>query len=149
MKLLSLLFICVAIFIQSSQTFEQRWMRIVPCRVEPVSNWEAQIVLVKLNKRRLEEVAFSQSLGEFVRLEFEATSDACHEERDELVVGREYELDDDYESDQYWSIVVLESERRVEDLSVHQDCEYEEIEQCIDLGIIYSLLAILNDYITL
>lgn len=107
-------------------------MRVVPRGVEPIGHWKTQVVLVQLDERRFEEIAFAELFGELVRLELKLATYTRHGERDELIVRREYELHNDDQADQHWPLGV-EAERRVEHLTIHEHGEYQEIQQRVYL----------------
>ena len=66
-------------------------------------------------------------------MELEAAGQLGHEKGNDLVVGRENELENDDEADKDGPLGA-EAKGRVEDGPVHEHCEYEEVEEGVELA---------------
>ena len=120
-------------FVEGVEPLQERRMRVVPRRVEPVVDGEAEIVQIQLDQRRLELDGVAEPLGEAVGLELKVAAEQRRQERQHRVVRREDVRRDQIEADED-GLRVVKAERCVKRLVLEQQVEDEEYEQDVHLG---------------
>ncbi len=70
--------------VESAQSFNQRWVRVVPRGEEPISDRESQVVLVQLDERLFQVCRVLHCLREGVSLELKLPAQPRHAERQDL-----------------------------------------------------------------
>ena len=63
---------------ESSDSLEERRMRVIPTGIEPVIQRKSEVVFVELNQSTSKVCRFVQVFGEGVGAELEATAQTCH-----------------------------------------------------------------------
>lgn len=76
---------CSVDFAESSDPLEERWVRVIPTRIEPVIQRESQVVFVELNQSTSKVCRFVQVFCKGVGAELKATAQTSHEEWENLI----------------------------------------------------------------
>lgn len=74
-------------FIKSAEPLEKGWMGMMPTRIEPVVDGEAQVVQVEFDQGGLEVHSMTEVPGEPVRLELKMAAEERREEGEDGIVG--------------------------------------------------------------
>ena len=72
----------------------------MPGRIEPIIDWETEVVIVKLDQSSMKVLCLAQASRKLVCLELKMSGKDAHEEADDGRVGGGDVLEDDHEADQ-------------------------------------------------